>query len=77
VGKAATSAFTRVFDALWRRAHVLAPRKNAWARRLRALAHPTTACMSSPDRELLPTRLIVAAACLRPELAKLFALLAL
>ena len=43
VGKGATSAFTCVFDALWRRAHAFLLGAKTWARRLRGFAHPTIA----------------------------------
>jgi hypothetical protein len=46
VGKGATSAFTRVFDALWRRAHAFLLGAKTWARRLRGFAHPTIASQS-------------------------------
>ena len=40
MGKAATSAFTRVFDALWRRAHVVAPNKEGVGPALTRLGPP-------------------------------------
>jgi hypothetical protein len=40
VGKAATSAVTRVFDALWRRAHVLMPEQECVGPALTRLGPP-------------------------------------
>ena len=56
VGKGATSAFTRVFDALWRRAHAFLRGVETWARRLRGFAHPTIASQSGVrgERRLHP-----------------------
>jgi hypothetical protein len=51
VGKGATSAFTRVFDVLWRRAHAFLLGAKTWARRLRGFAHPTIASHSGVLRE--------------------------